>query len=201
MGAKLRKIRLFFLILFMLAVFSTSVKAEDYQSDFEVNYYPSDTGDSLYTKVNFNIKILNFRSDIYVKKFSLLFPKSFEINNITASDDNGSVEPVLTTDETKNKIDLEFTNPNIGKDTENHFYLTFYQKNLFNNNGNIWEVILPTIDNLGTSTYKIIVNLPANADKKISIAKPKPDLISGNQIIWNNPSPKTVYAVFGSQQY
>lgn len=201
MGVRLHKLKFFFLILFISLFFVGSVKAEDYRSDFEVNYYPSDTGDSLYTKVNFNIKITNFRSDIYVNKFSLLFPKSFEINNISASDDKGAITPILTTDETKNKIDLEFTDPNTGKDTENNFYLTFFQKNLFNTNGNVWEVILPTIDNLGTSTYKIIVNLPVNTDKKISIAKPKPDLITGNQIVWNNPSSKTLYAVFGNQQY
>ena len=44
------------------------------------------------------------------------------------------------------------------------------------------------------------VNLPETTNKKISISKPKPDLVTGNKIIWNNPNTRTIYAVFGESQ-
>lgn len=198
-----KKIILFFLILtsyFLLL--ATNINAADFKSDYQVEYFLKENQQSLSTHVRFNIQITNLVSDLYVTKFSIIFPKSFHINNITGSDDTGSIEPKVSENESGNKIDLEFKNPKTGRDSINNFYLQFDQDNLFTVNGNVWEVILPTVENKGDSSYKILVNLPDTSDKKISLAKPKPDLIIGKQIIWNNPKERTIYAIFGDiQQY
>ena len=45
--------------------------------------------------------------------------------------------------------------------SENNIYLDFLQQNLFKVNGNVWEVILPTVENKeGEGDYTIIVHLP-----------------------------------------
>lgn len=195
-----KKIFIFFscVIFFMLHV--TLVSAADFKSDYQVEYFLTENQQSLSTLVKFNIQITNLISDLYVTKFSILFPKSFHINNIKGSDDNGPITPNVIEDESGIKIDMEFKNPKIGRNSVNNFYLQFDQNNLFTVNGNVWEVILPTVENKGDSSYKIIVNLPDNTDKKISLAKPKPDSIFGKQIIWNNPKERTIYAVFGEKQ-
>lgn len=180
--------------------YSNQVHAADYRSDYQVEYFLSENNQFLNTNVRFSIKITNLRSDVYVNKFSLSFPKSFAISNLKAFDDRLEITPSLAVDDTKTKIDLEFSRPNTGKESVNTFTLEFNQENLFEINGNVWEVILPTIENREEGNYKIIVNLPQNTDKKISISKPKPTSISGNQIIWENPSTRTVYAVFGEFQ-
>ncbi len=192
----------FVLILFLIFfLYPSQILADDFTTDYEVNYYLEEGSNGVESSVEFNIRITNKTSTVYVKKFGISFPNNFQIKNIKAQDDRGVITPVVTSESKSNRIELEFTNPNIGKNTVNNFNLQFNQDNLFKINGNVWEVILPTIENKGDSNYKITVHLPNNNNRKISIAKPNPDLVTGNQIIWNNPKTKTVYAVFGESQY
>ncbi len=189
---------LFWLLFFAKPLFA---QEQQFKSDYKVEYFLSDQGTNLNTDVKFNIKITNLYSDVYVDRFSLIFPSNFSIANLIASDDHGSITPQQTTDQNKTKINLTFSNPNVGKNSENNFFVEFNQNNLFKVNGNIWEVILPTVEDKQNGNYQIIVHLPAGTQKKISIAKPKPDLIKDNTIYWSNPSSKTVYAIFGDKQY
>lgn len=187
-------------VFFLFFSLSLGVKAAEYKTDYQVNYDLRNFEKNQLTKVNFHIQITNLKSDVYVSKFSISFPSSFYITDINVFDDNGQISPIISTDSDFIKIEMSFNNPKIGKETVNNLYLNFDQKNLFQINGNVWEVILPTIEKKSDDNYKIKVILPANSNKKISISKPKPDLISHSEIIWNNPKTKTIYAVFGETQ-
>lgn len=190
------------LLLLLLTFLPNQVKAQEFiKTDYQVDYYLTESSQNLDTYVKFTISITNLRSDKYVKTFSLQFPRSFTIRNIIASDDKGTITPQSNTDEKKIKIDLEFQDPQIGRDAVNTMKLEFAQDNLFKINGNIWEVVLPTIENSSQGNYRIAVHLPPGTEKKISIAKPTPDEISNNTIYWINPKTRTIYAVFGDTQY
>ncbi|MFA6081005.1 MAG: transglutaminase domain-containing protein [Patescibacteria group bacterium] len=197
---KYLKVLLLFLALSVLLRFSSVVNAADFKTDYQVEYNLSQSQENLNSQVNFKIKIINLKTEVYVSKFSISFPNAFSINNLKTSDDNGYITPKVTTDEDKTKIELEFSNPAIGKDSINTFFLSFDQANLFKINGKVWEVVLPVIENSQNESYNVIVNLPETTNKKISISKPKPDSVTGNKIIWNNPKTKTIYAVFGDSQ-
>ena len=188
-------------ILFLFLLFPAISLAADFKSDYKVEYTIEQTDNTIKTKVAFKVAITNLKSDVYVKKFALIFPKPFLISNLKANDDKTEVAPIVTETDDKINLELEFSDPKTGRDTTNNFYLNFYQVGLFQQSGNIWEVILPTMQDKEQSTYQAIVNLPAGTDKKISIAKPKPDLNNGSQMVWNNPSTRTIYAVFGDRQY
>ncbi|MGB9883180.1 MAG: transglutaminase-like domain-containing protein [Microgenomates group bacterium] len=190
----------FFLFIFVIFVFPFAAQAADYQTDYKVEYNLFESEGRLNSLVNFDIKITNLRSDVYVSRFSLTFPKTFLISNLKVFDDQGEIIPKVNIDDFSTKINVEFNNPNIGKNSVNNLFLRFNQVNLFKINGNIWEVALPVIDNKDNESYQVIVNLPLNTNKKISISKPKPSLINNNQIIWNNPKTRMIYAVFGDQQ-
>lgn len=186
-----------FLALFFLAI---PVRAQQFRDDYNVIYTVNQNGKQIDTNVDFTVKVTNLVADVVVKKFSLLFPKSFAISNLKASDDSGAVEPRLNGDQENTQIELEFENPKSGSGMINTFHLNFEQANLFKVNGNVWEVILPTIQGQRSGDYRVEIHLPKDSTRKISIAKPKPDLIQNNTIYWNNPQTKTVYAVFGETQ-
>ncbi len=190
----------FFIVIFFIFVFPFSAQAADYQADYKVEYNLFESEGKLNSLVNFDIKIKNLRSDVYVSRFFLTFPKTFLISNLKVFDDQGEVIPKVNIDDFSTKINIEFNNPNIGKNSVNNLFLRFNQVNLFKINGNVWEVALPVIDNKDNESYQVIVNLPLNTNKKISISKPKPSLINNNQIIWNNPKTRMIYAIFGDQQ-
>jgi len=192
--------KLILLIFFNFFLLTNFVYASDFKTDYYVDYNLKNFKQELIAKVKFNIKITNLKSDVYVSKFSISFPDSFAIKNIKVSDDFGEITPQVFYDKDQIKIEMKFSNPNIGKETVNNFYLSFDQSNLFKVNGNIWEVGLPTVENKTDGIYQIKVILPLDSDKKISIAKPKPSSIVNNEIYWLNPKEKTIYAVFGDNQ-
>ena len=193
----------FFILLLSSIIFhlsSVTVLAVDFKTDYQVEYNLSQSQNDLNSHVSFKIKIINLRSEVFVSKFAISFPNTFSISNLKTSDDNGYIDPKIISDGDKTKIELEFSNPAVGKDSENTFFLNFDQANLFKVNGKIWEVVLPVIENKQNESYKVTVNLPQTTSKKISIAKPNPDSVTGNKIIWNDPHTKTIYAVFGESQ-
>jgi hypothetical protein len=199
-------------IIFSLTVFlflcpiTSPVFGRDFKSDYKVEYFLKEEVDNhVEAQVKYEVSITNLRSDVYISQFSLSFPKSFPIKNILAHDDNGQVQPEVVTDDEKIKIKLSFSKPAIGKDKKNSFYLSFYQANLFKVNGNIWEVMIPTLTGEEYENYQVIVYLPKETEKKISIAKPLPAKINKigteTQIIWQNPPTRTIYAIFGEGQF
>jgi len=188
------------MVFLFVAGFLRPVHAADFRSDYEVHYYPSAKVGDLTTHVSFKIKITNLKPDLYVNKFSLSFPRTFQIGNIKASDDSGPITPVIETVDNKQVMTMPITDPFIGVNTVNNIYLDFLQTNLFRSSGTTWEVMLPTIENREDGDYTIIVHVPPEAEKKISIAKPRPSHITLDQVTWTNPTSKTVYAIFGSSQ-
>lgn len=187
----------FLLILAVFLFFVCPAQAIEYQVVYNAQYYPDFEKSA---KVNLTIKIVNLRSDVYVKEFSLLFPEEFSIENLTASDDSGKIEPEIERQQSGIRVNLTFSSPRVGKDSQNTFHLQYSQDNLFTAQGNIWEVILPTVKNKTNSIFNVAVHLPEKTDKKISIAKPFPSKVEGKSIYWDNVEKDTIYAVFGDSQ-
>jgi hypothetical protein len=141
-------ILLFFYCFFIPA--TEAATAQEYKAKYNAEYFPSLSGDS---QVKLNIKIINLRSDVYVKEFGLVFPNSFAIENIITRDDYGDIKTDIENQERSFKIKLIFSSPNTGKNSENNFYLSFLQKNLFKVSDNVWEVMLPVIADSHNSIF------------------------------------------------
>lgn len=201
----MKKKLLFLATFFFFLIFPTSIFAVDYKIDYQVEYLPKKTDNSFLTEVNLWIKITHLRSDIYVKSLTLKFPDSFKITNLSGKDDYDKLNLDLIKENSFNSLVINLNNPNVGKDSVNNVYLNFYQDKIFKEVGNIWETLIPIINDENQSNYQVIINLPKEVDKQISIAKPKPSLIKktdqGTKIYWLNPNYKTIYAVFGEEQY
>ena len=100
----------------------STILAADFKTDYQVEYNLSQSQNNLNSQVDFKIKIINLKSEVFVSKFAISFPESFSITNLKTSDDNGYITPKVTTDEEKTRIELEFLNPAIGKDSVNTFF-------------------------------------------------------------------------------
>lgn len=195
------KVKLFLILLIFFASLNQIVLAEEkpYRNDYRVEYFLSENGNQIQSKVKFTVTITNLSQTEYVDKVGISFPDTFKIHDVAAADLKGKITPEVVTKDGKISITTSFNDPDIGQNSVNAFALEFNQDNLFRVFGNVWEVMMPTIAN--TSSYQVIVHLPENTNRKISIAKPKPDSIEGNKIIWRNPESKIIYAMFGDVQY
>lgn len=187
---------IFFFISFLFI--TKTVIGADYSTSYNAEYVMNEDGSS---DVNLTIKIVYLNPNIYVKEFTLVFPESFSIDQITARDIVGKIDPKLSVDDDRVKLSLLFNDIDSRAIKENFLYLHYNQKNLFKIHGNTWEVILPTLIGDDSSIFNLQVILPHNANKKISIAKPKPSKIERNIIYWDNVKTRTIYAVFGDSEY
>lgn len=185
-----------FLIIIPLSVFAD--ENDSFKTTYDARYIPLLNGDS---EVNLSISIVNTRSDVYVKEFSLAFPSQFSMSNLFVKDDYENIIPVINRQEEFTKISIAFSHPPIGKNAIGHIYMNFVQKNLFKTEGAIWEIILPTIDNKPNTIFNVSITLPEDSTRILSIAKPKPSQIIGNTIFWKEVKTRTIYAVFGDTQY
>lgn len=195
------KVKILLLLLSIFTFLSTPVSAQEkpYKNDYRVEYFLTEDNNQLNSKVKFTVTITNLNQTEFVDKVGISFPDTFKIHDVAAADQKGRINPEVTTKDGKINIMVTFNDPEIGQNSQNSFALEFNQDNLFRIFGNVWEVMMPTISN--TSSYQVVVHLPENTTKKISIAKPKPDSIEGNKITWRNPESKTIYALFGDVQY
>ena len=78
----------FYALIFLTA---QSVYAQDFTNDYKVEYFLTAGQQTVNTKVKFTITLTNLRPDVFVNKMSIGFPKTFEIRNISVSDDKGRV--------------------------------------------------------------------------------------------------------------
>ena len=197
------RIRLCLFFIGLIILFSpTAIDAgnDSFRNDYLVEYtIPKDAVGEVKADVKFTITITNLKAQEYVDRISIAFPDSFKISDVYASDDHGPVEPGISTAQGKTQLSLAFNEPAYGVNTKNIFHLRLKQAGLVKATGNVYEVMAPTVKD--TSSYEIIINLPPETDKKLSIAKPKPDNIENGKIIWKNPKAKTIYALFGDSQY
>ncbi len=201
--------RTFFRTLFAIVLLASTVTQfvpvahadESFQTDYTVDYYLGNEGATIETSVKLTTTITNKEDNIYLDKYSITFPKTFEMSNIKATSDNGPVDATIDTGTENTTVLMKIKDAAIGEGKTTKLYLSFDQANLFQVNGSVWEVLLPTMQKAQTDggSYAIHVHLPPN-DKRLSIAKPKPDTISSDTISWINPEAKTIIAVFGDRQ-
>jgi len=185
-----------------LPIFSAQVKAADFRTEYSIEYFIQDDNTLNLTKTAYTIRLINQQPDLVIKKYTLSFPRSFGIGNIVAKDDNGSIIPEIVDKERSIEASFELNSPKAGLNEVNTLYLDFQQKNIFHSKGTIWEVFIPTLESKKDDSFSISVYLPPGKHKKLSLAKPSPDLVSFDKVVWNSNIGKSIYAVFGAtQQY
>ncbi len=175
-----------------------TVSAQEFRTDYDVSYTLPVT-DTEVARAQYKITLTNLKSDTYIDSYSITFPESFAISDVSASDDEGRIEPRIEKSTGGNVIRLDANEPIVGRKNVTKFIVEFNQRNLFRKTGSVWEVMLPTIENRREGSYKVSVSIPPNGEP-LSVAKPKPSQIRSGVIEWENPVEKTIYAVFGDKQ-
>ncbi len=194
--------RLFVLLFVSLfGLLSTpQVHAADFRTSYNIEYFIKDNDPQNLTKTSYTITLINLKPDLIIKKFTLILPKSFGIGNIVAKDYKGPINPIIIEKERTIEASFELNDSKAGLNEVNTLYLDFLQKNIFRSKGTIWEVFIPTLENRDGDSYSVTVNLPVGRNKKLSLAKPIPDLVTFDKVVWNNYQGRTIYAAFGDEQ-
>lgn len=193
------KILVYFFIFLFLHFFITPIYAADFRTSYSIEYYVQEDVQGL-TKTAYTIEITNLQPDLIIKKFTLSFPKSFGVEQITARDSHGVISAVTTLKERTIEATFELNNPTAGLNEKNVLYLDFMQRNIFRSKGSVWEVFIPTLEMREGDYHSVSVFLPPGKHKKLSLSKPMPSSVSLDTVVWNGDTGKSIYAVFGNEQ-
>ncbi len=189
-------------LFFGLFFFVGRVSAADFRTSYNIEYFIRENDLQHYTKTSYTISLTNLQPNLIVKKFTLSFPISFAVGNIVAKDDRGVIVPEIVNKDRTIEVSFAFNDPKPGLNEINNLYLDFLQKNIFQENGSLWEVLIPTLQNKEGDTHSVTVYLPPGQHRKLSLSKPVPDLVTFDKVVWNNVTGASIYAVFGDvQQY
>lgn len=194
------RISAYFFICLFVFFFASPIQAADFRTSYNIEYYIQDNDPQNYTKTSYTIAITNLQPDLVIKKFTLSFPRSFSLGSISAKDDNGTINTVTTEKDRTIEMTFELSDPKPGLNEVNTLYLDFLQKNIFRAKGSVWEVFIPTLENKENDSHTITVYLPPGKHKKLSLAKPAPDIISFDKVVWTRDVGRSIYVVFGDMQ-
>src|SRR3990167_9117230 len=110
------------LLFFLFLIIPLNIYAKEFKTNYKVQYFLSNQRDSINSEVKYTINITNLNEGYYVSKFTLSFPDTFLIENISARDDIASVNPVVSNKENNINIELVFNNPQTAIGSQNNFF-------------------------------------------------------------------------------
>src|SRR5258706_3946605 len=157
------------------------------------------------TNVTHDITLQNATSDFYATSYTLSLDG---INPINPTAHEGlQVLPLKVTQNDKvTSIQVDFTNPVVGKDSKRQFTINFTDKTLIGKTGEIWEITTPKLaDATSFDFYSTIIKIP-NSFGNLAYVSPNPtfrDTNNGKMVFSFDKSASTktaITAAFGQFQ-
>jgi len=116
----------------------------EFETKQEIVYEIGPRGDA---KVSQEISLINNFSNIYPQEYHLQI-NDIKIKNITATDFVGSIVKEIIESLDKTTIKLRFNQEKIGKGKVTDFKITYYLPQFAVRRGQIWEMVIPNLDNI-----------------------------------------------------
>lgn len=192
-----------FFLLDLFFIFNHSVLAN---ADFDVNqntqYQVNVKGDA---QVSQEIELINNLSQVFPKEYQAII-SSDNIQNIIATDSQGSIIQNIEQQDNQTIINLKFNDQNVGKNQKTIFKINYLIPNLAQKKGNIWELALPeNKNNLGRQSLNTTIFIPPSfGSLSFSSTSPKTVISLNNQteIYFNSNDNKNqkIFLIFGNYQ-
>jgi transglutaminase-like putative cysteine protease len=148
---------LFFVICFLFS--ASSSFAQNFSTDYNVTYQ---VFQNARTNVSFDVTLTNETEQYYASSYSIQVSFS-EIQNLKASDSQGSITPEVTKTPKGNIIKLNFNDKITGLGNKLNFKLSFETTEIAQNQGTVWEVNVPGLSNQSDySSFNVSVLYPPN---------------------------------------
>lgn len=176
----MRKFFLFFFLLFFFL--PLKAYAANFSTDYTVNYT---VNNSSKTHVSFDVTLTNTTEQYYASSYTIHVGFD-DVENITASDPDGSIVPKITDTSKGKTIELEFNKKVVGLGNKLTFNLRFDTDEVASAIGNVWAINVPGLSNQSEfSSFNVNVIYPTFLGRPVSIKPDNSNLINraqGNRI-------------------
>ena len=142
----------------ILLLFPHNVFAVDeFKVTNKINYYVELNGSAT---VKQEISLTNNISQIYAKEYQINLSNT-NYQNIKGNDKFGDIIESVTTDKETTTVKVKFSNPTIGKDQTNQFFISYSIPEFAKKKGNTWEIQFPVFDTkTDQSEINTILSIP-----------------------------------------
>lgn len=189
-------------ILAYLLISPTSAHAAlEFDTSYSSYYRVGEDGKS---QVTHNISIKNKLANIYTTNYTISIG-STNLEDVTASDEEGTLTSEVSTTDNSTTIDLLISEPAIGKDQIKNITISYTNNDIALKNGRIWEINVPRLANANEiGSYTRTIEVPKSFNTP-SIALPEPSSVSESDsttiytFVENKNSSITLF--FGDTQY
>jgi hypothetical protein len=136
--------RKFLFSLCLLFLFTKPVFADDkFSNSYNLTYQVTSSG---LTNVNEEITITNKVSDYYPSGQTFSY-HLLNLGNIKVIDEQGEFEPEISQTDNITKVNIKFRTKNVGIGKQTKFTLRYQTTDLASLNGEVWQIIIPGINN------------------------------------------------------
>jgi len=194
----------FFLFCLSIQLITSPARAVgEFYTSYDINYTVQTSG---ITKSKYNITLTNKLSNIYATEFTISVG-STQIKNISAYDQQGSLETKIDQGDKTTNITIPFKQKVVGKDKSHQFNLEFDSLDFANQLGSVWEISIPKLSKTeDLKTYDLNLNVPTSLGAPAFISPQPINQLSQSgyttyQFSQTDLLEKGVSATFGRYQY
>ncbi len=172
-----------------------NVNAQSYDATYRFEFYPKNDGS---VDAELNISLANTQSDTYINQFTISIPNNFFSEKLIASIDTDGIDYKVDSNKAGKRLIFTFDEPS--QITALHtIKLKYTNDNVYlKNTDGVDELILPLIKTDDSSKVSVLLHLPTNEKKEVSLIKPKASVVQQKIIEWKNVKEDTLYVQFGS---
>lgn len=164
-------VRIFSIFLLFLVFTQKSFAANNFSTDYNVTYAIQSSSD---TRVNLNIILTNLTDNYYASSYTIDVGFT-DIRNITASDSQGQITPIIKKINQGSGIEVPFNSRVIGLNKQLNFNISFYTKEVAQDLKSVWDVNIPGIANQNDfSNFSVNVVYPTFLGKPTFIKPAAP---------------------------
>lgn len=190
------------LLFVVTAIFlSFPVYAQSLKNSYQAEYVLSSPKTVTQADVTYRIQLQNPTGKESSEQFLISLPSGFRATEIegkvndqlvsvqTAIEQNqlSIIIPLILTEELKDVLNIS---------------LRFKQENVLTKQGNLYEMLIPTLLPSSTSDSSVTVHLPAELQNSVLLSKPLFSSRTPVSLTWNQVNGKTIQVYFGkNQQY
>lgn len=159
-------------------IFATPSSAqEEFNTRFTSTYTVSEEG---ITTVEHLIELTNKLANVYASEYSLTIG-STRVKNVSAIASSGTSTTSVSTDDNTTSININFTDPAIGKDQTLRFTVSYLNLDIATKNGRVLEVNIPRLANIADlDEYNLLIKVPDSFDQP-TIISPQTTSITKSQ--------------------
>ena len=175
------------------------VRAEEMKNNYIAEYFIPSPSRTTQADVHYSITLQNPTGKEASEQFLISIPSSFRATDIAGVVNEKTVAVQSSLEQNQLNIIVPLATDEDLKDKLN-ISLNFKQENILTQQGQVYELLIPTLLPSLKTESSVLVHLPAELRNSVILSKPMFSSRTSDTLSWNRVDGKTIQVAFGKGQ-